>query len=182
MLEERLVWLAHPLTWLSRVPRSLGFGVQSPTDYYFVRSVVGERWPYYQYAEMAVGGSRLHRRLGRLHLRIANWLQPGVIVSNCYRNYLQAGCRKAELRTLGEPGVAGLVCIDLAADDNVQLSHIYNNVDRHSVMIVENIHHRKAVWRQIVADERTGVSFDLYFCGIVMFDKKRTKQQYQIIF
>ena len=49
-------------------------------------------------------------------------------------------------------------------------------------MIVEAIRKNRAFWREIVADERTGVTFDLYYCGIVMFDKKRHKQNYIINF
>ena len=35
---------------------------------------------------------------------------------------------------------------------------------------------------EIVADEHTSITFDLYYCGLVMFDKKRTKQHYIINF
>ena len=35
---------------------------------------------------------------------------------------------------------------------------------------------KKKWWRQVIADSRTGVTFDLYDIGIVFFDKKRVKE------
>lgn len=35
---------------------------------------------------------------------------------------------------------------------------------------------KKKWWKQVVADSRTGVTFDLYDIGIVFFDKKRVKE------
>lgn len=38
--------------YLSRLHRSLGFGIQSPTDYAFVRYVINEHWQYYAYQQL----------------------------------------------------------------------------------------------------------------------------------
>ena len=38
--------------FLKRLRHCAGFGVQSPTDYAFVREVIYERWPYALYAEL----------------------------------------------------------------------------------------------------------------------------------
>lgn len=35
---------------------------------------------------------------------------------------------------------------------------------------------KKKWWKQVIADSRTGVTFDLYDIGIVFFDKKRVKE------
>ena len=50
------------------------------------------------------------------------------------------------------------------------------------MLIVTGLSKARDVWREIVADERTGITFDLYYCGIVLFDKKRHKQNYKINF
>jgi len=34
----------------------------------------------------------------------------------------------------------------------------------------------------VTQDKRTGVTFDLYYCGIVFFNKKRFKQNYIVNF
>jgi hypothetical protein len=62
------------------------------------------------------------------------------------------------------------------------LAHIYNKVDDRSVLIVENLSGNWDLWHRIEKDSRTGVTFDLYYCGIVFFDKKRHKMNYKVNF
>ena len=62
------------------------------------------------------------------------------------------------------------------------LDSLYNKVDERSVLIIEGIWRNRELWQKVVADNRTGVTFDLYYCGIVMFDKKREKHHYIINF
>lgn len=167
----------HAFVWLKRIGHCRGFGVQSPTDYWLVRYVINEHWPYYQYSTLGKGDEWLTRKLGLLYFRIANWLQPRIIESDGFQQYLQSGCRKAEFGDSTE-----LIRLTLEGDYHSRLAAIYNKVDCHSVLIVEAIRNNRSFWREIVADERTGVTFDLYYCGIVMFDKKRHKQNYIINF
>ena len=85
--------------WLRRIGHCRGFGIQSPTDYRFVRYVVNEHWPYYAYRQTGLNDSPLRRKLGRLYFRLANHLQPGTVVDLLgYDEYLRAGCRKAVVR------------------------------------------------------------------------------------
>jgi hypothetical protein len=51
-----------------------------------------------------------------------------------------------------------------------------------SVLVVEGIQRDKRFWRELISDHRTGITFDLYYCGIVLFDKKRQKKNYIINF
>ena len=169
--------LRHVFVWLMRIGHCRGFGIQSPTDYWLVRYVINEHWPYYQYATLGEGDEWLTKKLGLLYFRIANWLQPHTIESDGFRQYLQAGCKKAEFGDSAE-----LIRLTLDGDFRSRLATIYNKVGSHSVLIVEAIRNNRAFWREIVADERTGVTFDLYYCCIVMFDKKRHKQNYIINF
>lgn len=163
--------------WLRRVGHCRGFGIQSPSDYWLVRYVINEHWPYYQYETLGQNDDWLTRKLGRLFFRIANWRQPAVIESNAYREYLQAGCRKAVLGESSE-----LVVLSLEGDWRSRLSYIYNKVSADSVLIVTGLSKARDIWREIVNDEHAVLTFDLYYCGIVLFDKKRNKQNYIVNF
>ena len=172
--------LRHVFVWLSRIGYSRGFGIQSPTDYAFVRYVVNEHWPYYQYDSLGKGDDWLTRKLGLLYFRIANWQQPRFIQSNDYLPYLQAGCRTAVVNEKAD--CAELIHLRVGEECRSCLAYIYNKVDGQSVLILEDIRKDMALWQEVKDDERTGVTFDLYYCGIVMFDLKRQKQHYMINF
>lgn len=170
-------WLMHLLVKLRRIRHSKGFGIQSPTDYWLVCYVINEHWPYYQYSSLGTGNDWLTNKLGRLYFRIANWRQPTVIESNAYQTYLKAGCQKASFGPSTE-----LIHLSLEDDCRSQLSYIYNKVKDDTVLIVEGIRHDKELWKEIVSDQRTRITFDLYYCGIVLFDSKRHKHHYIINF
>ena len=182
-------WLTASVVWLSRIGHCRGFGIQSPGDYWFVRYVINEHWPYYQYNTLGKGDDWLTQKVGRLLFRIANWRQPSVIDSSAYQEYLQAGCRNALLvggenegRKEEEMESDDMVVMSLEGDYYRRLTHIYTKVNSDTVLIVADIRRAKDLWREIVADERSIITFDLYYCGIVMFDKKRHKQNYIINF
>ena len=169
--------LKYFLVWLSRIFHCRGFGIQSPTDYWLVRYVINEHWPYYQYDALGHDDDWLTQKLGRLYFRIANWRQPAVIETDGYQAYQQAGCRKATFGASSE-----LIRLTLDSDYRQQLPYIFNKVEDGTVLIVEDIRRDKAFWRQLTTAECVSVSFDLYYCGIVLFDKKRQKQNYIINF
>lgn len=169
--------LLAPVVWICRIGHTRGFGIQSPTDYWFVRYIINEHWPYYQYETLGRGDDWLTRKIGKLCFRLANWLQPSVVESQYYRDYIQAGCHKA---LFGES--IELVVMPLEVNSQRRLTDIYNKVSPQSVLVVTGISKAWELWQQIVDDDRTGVTFDLYYCGIVMFDKKRHKMNYIINF
>ena len=52
------------------------------------------------------------------------------------------------------------------------------------MLVVEGIGHDAPaadIWRQLTADSRVSVTFDLYYCGIAFFDS-RYKQDYIVNF
>ena len=75
-----------------------------------------------------------------------------------------------------------MVVLSLEGDWRSRLSYIYNKVSADSVLIVTGLSKARDVWREIVNDERAVLTFDLYYCGIVLFDKKRDKKNYIINF
>ena len=169
--------LTYIFVWLSRVMFCRGFGIQSPTDYQFVRYVINEHWPYYAYAVLGNNDTWLNRKLGRLYFRIANWRQPRHVVDRIgAANYLHAGCAKTVIDK--DADHIELALLPVTAD----VQKLFMNCDYQSVVVFQGIYNHKEKWKRIIEDPRVTISFDLYYCGIVMFDKKRTKQHYKINF
>ena len=172
--------LTRLFVWLSRLHRCRGFGIQSPTDYWLVRYVLNEHWPYYQYAALGNGDNRLRRKLGLLYFRLANWRQPQTIVGSGYTDYWKAGCRKATV-TQDIPPVVELMFTDIGKADQLT-AVLEGHTDERSVIVVEALWRNRSAWHRLASHERVSVAFDLYYCGILTFDPKKTKKHYVINF
>ena len=174
--------LIYPLIWISRINHCRGFGIQSPTDYWLVRYVINEHWPYYWYGEKTED-DWLTQKLGRLYFRLANWRQPEIVRSDGFYDYFHAGCLHANILPVLPIGSEKVDLVRLSITEcRDVLSTLYSNVDKHSVLIIENIKSDSQTWNKIVEDKRTCVTFDLYYCGIVLFNGERTKRNYIINF
>ena len=179
------------LVWLSRIHKCQGFGIQSPTDFDFVRSVVNEHDVYYAYDELQAD-NWLQRKLGELYFRVTNWRQPATILTNDYQPWFQAGCRSARILTglsplpsPPSPLTSYLSPLDIARIEIEQyqlLEQLYAHCNQQSVIIVEGIWRDWHAWQAIEHDTRTGTTFDLYYCGIVFCDTQRYKHNYRINF
>ena len=73
--------------WMWRRLNSLGYGVQSPNDFYFVQHVLREQLPYYAYTALEEMVGQCHpglpcysMKLNRLLFRLTNYVHPEVIV------------------------------------------------------------------------------------------------------
>lgn len=170
--------LKQALIWLSRLTHCRGFGIQSPTDYAFVRYVINEHWPYYAYAQLdGPDVDWLRRKLGHLYFRLANMRQPQTIVDWIgFRAYLQAGCQKAQF--MEEAKNVDLALVSIKTDYN----RLFEECNDQSVVVFQDVYQYPEYWHCIEHDPRVTVTFDLYYCGIVFFDSKREKQSYIINF
>jgi len=167
----------HILVWLSRITHCRGFGVQSPTDYGFVRYVINEHWPYYQYDEVGQDADWLTRRLGRLYFRLSNWRQPAVaLVPACYQPFVKAGCRKVRWASAAEG--ADLLIVQTAAE----VERLLSQCKADTVLVLDGLSQRRSLWRRIVESPSATITYDLYYCGIALFDPARTKQHYIVNF
>jgi len=169
--------------WMRRIGHCRGFGIQSPTDYRFERYVINEHWPYYAYEKMGAKDRKLRRKLGKLYFRLANQLQPQTIIDLVgAEEYLRAACAKAEILTRQDT-VSERTRIDLAiVPIQTEYQQLFNLCTQHSVVVFENIYQQPALWHCIEYDIRTTATFDLYYCGIVFFDKRRSPNNYIINF
>ena len=163
--------------WVRRIHRCRGFGIQSPKDYAFVRYVVNEHWPYYAYSTLTAE-KRVQRKLGRLYLRLANWRQPTTMEEDCYKAWWQAGCRKIKMVAKGTVKRIELARMDIGED----WEKMATRCDAESVVVVENIWQDWQRWHEITLDKRVGTTYDLYYCGIVLFDTERFPHHYKVNF
>jgi hypothetical protein len=69
--------------WINRKRHNGGYGIQSPSSFFFVTQVLKERLPYYAYPALdkAVGGNRRRRRHFRELFRITNHHSPANCIS-----------------------------------------------------------------------------------------------------
>lgn len=187
------------LVWLCRSPYSRGFGIQSPWAYRFVRYVINEHYPYYAYYDLRVKYPHckaVDRKMAELYFRLANFAQAKVWLFAChsplyYSDYVRAGSKNTEVqrcKAIGS-GMLSNACqvLVLSAledwEDNFQQFAV--QATEEALVVVEHIHRNKctrASWRAIQHHKSVGVTFDLYYCGIVCFDKKLYKQHYKINF
>lgn len=166
--------------WLSRIGHCRGFGIQSPTDYHFVRYVINEHWPYYAYADMPPGDDWLRQKLGKLYFRMANHLQPQTVVDLVgVEHYIKAGCRKA--LTSDDARLADSAQL-VVAHTEANLADIMERCPTDATLVVEDIGHHARQWQQLLHNPRSTVAFDLYYCGILRLCPQRAKQSYIINF
>lgn len=205
LLRRVLVRCQAALIWLSRIAYCRGFGIQSPSAYAFVRYVINEHYPYYAYQELVTRFPKLdfrQRKLCRFLFRLANWLQPSLIIDAAgdmapvRHAYLHAGCRKACVREVGSheadrwhlEDVNAAFTLLMVADTEAGRAlceEALSHVDSRMVMVMVGIHRNRKVrrwWREVASSPRTGVTYDLYDCGVVMFDLTKYKQQYKVNF
>lgn len=94
--------------WIRRKRNSLGFGVQSPNDFYFVQNVLREKMHYYGYRDLrdlqrstASSAGSYPEEINRLLFRLANYAHPEVIVEVGTGSGLSA-CAMAIAHILGQ--------------------------------------------------------------------------------
>ena len=194
--------LRRVIIWLSRIRHCRGFGIQSPTDYRFVRYVINEHYPYYRYADLATEVSDVsstQRRLCQLYFRLANYCQADWFIdiwppTEAYATYVKAGCNKTEVYRvckedvslqLADPKKACLVRVSYHDGVETMLYSLLHGCAPGTVVVVEGIKKGKAVrrlWQALKKLPEVGASYDLYDCGIIIADNRRYKTNYIINF
>lgn len=200
------IFLIQPFVWLRRIRHRCGFGVQSPSDFSFVRDIVYEDWPYYAYPELAkeVHDKRYSaqphwfdepKRLRPLLFRLTNFVQPRQIIVSGYQLasscYMKRACRKALFSVNPEPGAPALPTLLYISNwrKPSDVEHTFETylpmLDEHSVIVVQGIGYSCAMrklWKRWKEDGRTGITFDLFHVGIIFLSQNRIKQHYLVNF
>ena len=171
--------------FLKRIRHCAGFGVQSPTDYAFVREVIYERWPYALYAELE---AKFHDtnwfllKLSQLLLRVSNYAQAsriGIIgtLPPVMEAHLKAGCRKS---TIVQP--PSLLPRGGEISDSIIVSK--DSLPREGwggappLLIATELNED---WQAYISQEHI-ISYDLYYLGIAFYDEKRYREEHVINF
>lgn len=199
VLSSLRYWFKRSMVFMRRFTHSQGFGIQSPSAYRFDREVINAHRLYDAYTDLKHAfphEGRLTLKLARLYFRIAHATQARQWAlcthrNDVYRAYIQAGCRMASLVDVDEVGevdkvAASDVLVMTMEDDRWPMCEAFvSSAHECSMLIIEGIYASKKTkkrWKKLVNDERTGVIFDLYDCGIIFFDHTKSKQVYIINF
>lgn len=199
--------LQRIFVWLSRMSKSRGFGVQSPSAYRFIRYVVSEHYPYYAYAELRrlfPTLSWLQRKRMELYFRVSNFRQACVMYDYSKDNsvfccYVVKGCRRTEVRNLYNTSQDGnAYSFRNEEGGNIELVRIcpiegcvpifeslLSHVSSGTVLMIEDIYSNslaRSMWKRLVESQKVSVSYDLYYLGIAFFDTKRHKSNYKVNF
>ena len=140
------------IEYLRRMPRTRGFGVQSPTAYAFLRRVVKEKFFLATYNNIngyPYRASRQERLLYRLH-----FVYPQLVVLT-HRQWC-----------------------DVHYSGNILDN--YGNDDVLVLLSIDNDRRSKDAWRQLTDDARCFQVFDMLDIGIVFFDATKPKQFFKV--
>ena len=189
-------YLKRIILWVFRIGYSRGFGVQSPSAYSFLRYVVNEHYPYYAYQNLkdeSGAVSPLITKLSRLYFRMANYSQSEFWYdykanNDIYQRYVVAGCKSTSFISFDEVNEIDsfqIARMSLSGDYEKVYNQLASIANNDSLLIIENIKRDKITrkfWKQVVEDNRTFVTYDLYYCGVVFFDSNKCKCNYKVNF
>jgi hypothetical protein len=169
--------------FLKRLRHCAGFGIQSPTDYAFVREVIYERWPYALYAELEAkfyGTNSFLLKLSQLLLRVSNYAQAsriGIIgtLPPVMEAHLKAGCRKSETVQIVKSQKSKVKSQEYEASD---FSHSSLAFCPPPLVIATELNEQ---WQAYISQEHI-ISFDLYYLGIAFYDEKRYREEHVVNF
>lgn len=191
--------LRRQLAWLCRWPRALGFGIQPPWAYHFVTQVVNDRTDYKAYRvlqEAMPADSSASLRLARLLFRFARAETPNHWLirtphAALYGRYIQAGYPPSkllfgELRDAKDASlIPDVYLVHLEEDWKSCFLRFIAQPRNGTFFIVEGIslnRHCRHIWKEMVTRCRHYLTFDLFDCGIILYDSTKTIGHYRLIF
>ena len=186
--------------WLTRIGHCRGFGVQSPTDYRFVRGVINEHAPYYLYEDLArelPGLDSLKRKMCRLYFRLSNHCQAAAYIDllpeDASRRYVSAACGKTRVQGFANPDEVCKVAFSTplmaraacTAATKAAIDHLLSQQGGDVLVVLEGIKDNdeaRGCWKEWENHPLAAITYDLYYCGIIIATKRRYKKNYIINF
>ena len=186
--------------WIRRKRNSHGYGVQSPSDFFFVQHVLREEMPYYGYSELqqaegefSTSLPRYSMSINRLLFRLANHVHP--------RQVIEVGTGAGLATYAMAKAVPSGYCVTIDSShqhteevvsalarfaqvsvlngDEMALPHVGDG----SLFIIEGIDadaDKRAWWETLQESLHAVVSYDVDSVGLLRFDKARYKNRYWI--
>jgi hypothetical protein len=187
--------------WINRKRHNRGFGIQSPSAFFFITEVLNERLPYYAYKKLdhaieECGG--MSKRHARELFRITNYAHPTNCISVAAETagHVMAAARPgAPCHSVEGESVENFICVMKECKEvgmlyvaecparNAIVEAAMERTNNSSVIIVEGINDRKATqewWQSIVNSPQAIVTYDMYSYGILFFDNDKKKQHYKL--
>lgn len=187
---------------LRRIRHRNGYGVHSPFAYGFIKGVVYEHAHYYAYKNLKKrrrkrrhGERGLSAHADKLMFRIANYCHPAQasligIRSALTAEYVAAGSSKAAISIYpvadSLPTRAHEFVYAAPGTDFLTAFHITaQSCNDNTFFAAAGIHSSRRTqsnWKEICADPKAIVTFDLHEIGLVFFNKNLNKQNYTVSF
>lgn len=187
--------------WINRKRHNRGFGIQSPSAFFFITQVLKEKRPYYAYRELdriiaECGG--MSRRDARELFRITNYLKPDncIAVASVAAAHamkaarpkvpfyiLETGTEKEFLEIMEKCTEPGMLYIGNTPHRSALLETAMSRTNNRSAIVIEGISRDKAsreLWQKIIDDQRTIVTYDMHRYGLLLFDREKKKQNYKL--
>lgn len=192
-LKYRVKWIWN---WIHRMGYSRGFGVQSPSAYSFIRYVLTEHYPYYAYDELKMrfkSFDHATKKKGRLYFRLANYAQASHwfdyhSAEQPYAAYVHEGCRKTVFQTIDGktiPNAFRIARLSMTEDYQAVYEALCKVATDDSILILEGINDNKdtkAFWKRVQESQKATRTYDLFLCGIIVFDTSKHKHHYIVNF
>lgn len=192
-LKYRVKWIWN---WIHRMGYSRGFGVQSPSAYSFIRYVLTEHYPYYAYDELKMrfkSFDHATKKKGRLYFRLANYAQASHwfdyhSAEQPYAAYVHEGCRKTVFQAIDGkpiPHTFRIARLSMTEDYQAVYEALCKVATDDSILILEGINANKdtkAFWKRVQESQKATRTYDLFLCGIIVFDTSKHKHHYIVNF
>lgn len=192
-LKYRVKWIWN---WIHRMGYSRGFGVQSPSAYSFIRYVLTEHYPYYAYDELKMrfkSFDHATKKKGRLYFRLANYAQASHwfdyhSAEQPYAAYVHEGCRKTVFQAIDGktiPNAFRIARLSMTEDYQAVYEALCKVATDDSILILEGINANKdtkAFWKCVQESQKATRTYDLFLCGIIVFDTSKHEHHYIVNF
>ena len=192
-LKYRVKWVWN---WIHRMGYSRGFGVQSPSAYSFIRYVLTEHYPYYAYDELKMrfkSFDHATKKKGRLYFRLANYAQASHwfdyhSAEQPYAAYVHEGCLKTVFQAIDGktiPNAFRIARLSMTEDYQAVYEALCKVATDDSILILEGINDNKdtkAFWKRVQESQKATRTYDLFLCGIIVFDTSKHKHHYIVNF